>query len=54
VVPTSAASPSKESSSAAPRAKLKHKRKRKPTTAKKAAAGTCKLTAQVSLIYALG
>jgi uncharacterized protein YggE len=53
VVPTGV-SPSKESSSAAPRAKLKHKRKRRHATAKKAAAGTCKLTAQVSLVYALG
>lgn len=53
VVPAAAAAPSKESSSAAPRAKLKH-RKRKRTTAKKAAAGTCRLSAQVSLIYAIG
>jgi hypothetical protein len=54
VVPTSATTPSKESaSSAVPRPKLKH-RKRKHPTAKKAAAGSCKLQAQVSLIYAIG
>jgi hypothetical protein len=54
VVPTSAATPSKESSSGAVvRPKLKH-RKRKHPTAKKAAAGSCKLQAQVSLIYAIG
>lgn len=54
VLPTSAAAPSKESASGvAPKPKLKH-RKRKHTTAKKAAAGSCKLQAQVSLIYAIG
>jgi hypothetical protein len=53
-VPTNAAAaPAAPTSSTSHRAKLKHKR-RKHTTAKKAAAGSCKLTAQVSLIYALG
>ena len=53
-VPLSAATPSKEvSSGTAPKPKLKH-RKRKHPTAKKAAAGSCKLQAQVSLIYAIG
>jgi uncharacterized protein YggE len=53
VVPTSVAAPSKESSSGAtPKPRLK-KRKHRHTTAKKAAAGSCKLQAQVSLIYAI-
>jgi uncharacterized protein YggE len=51
VVPLSASAPA---TGAAPaKAKLKH-RKRKHTTAKKAAAGTCKLKAQVAVIYAIG
>jgi hypothetical protein len=52
VTPLSASSPTKESSPAVHKAKLKPK-KRKHTTASKAAAGTCKLTAQVSLVYAM-
>jgi hypothetical protein len=52
VVPTSAAAPSKESASGVVRPKLKH-RKRKHPVAKKATAGSCKLQAQVSLIYAI-
>jgi hypothetical protein len=52
-VPLSAAAPSKESASGVARKpKLKHKRRH--ATAKKAAAGSCKLQAQVSLIYAIG
>lgn len=50
VVPESAA-PSSGSSSPAPQAKLKHRRPRH--TAVKAAAATCMLTAQVSLVYAV-
>ncbi len=53
-VPASAATPNKEvSAGAVQKPKLKH-RKRKRATAKKAAAGSCKLQAQVSLIYAIG
>lgn len=53
-VPLAASTPSKETSAGvAHKPKLKH-RKRKHTTAKKAAAGSCKLQAQVSLIYAIG
>ncbi len=52
VVPTNAVAPSSQASPVH-KAKLKH-RKPKHTTAKKAAVGTCKLQAQVSLIYAIG
>jgi uncharacterized protein YggE len=52
VVPTSAVAPKQSASGVAPKPKLKH-RKRKHTTAKKAAAGACKLQAQVSLVYAI-
>jgi uncharacterized protein YggE len=52
VVPTSAVAPKQSASGVAPKPKLKH-RKRKHTTAKKAAAGSCKLQAQVSLVYAI-
>jgi hypothetical protein len=41
------------SATAPAKAKLKH-RKRKRTTAKKTAVGTCKLKAQVAVIYAIG
>jgi hypothetical protein len=51
--PLSASSVAGQSSPVPHKAKLKPK-KRKHTTARKAAAGTCKLTADVSLIYALG
>ncbi len=53
VVPKSAAAPAGQAAPATPRAKLKRKRRKHPT-AKKASAGSCKLTAQVSLVYAMG
>lgn len=53
VAPAAASRPSRPAAGVRHRARSKH-RKRKQPTAKKATAVSCKLTAQVSLIYTIG
>jgi hypothetical protein len=51
--PTVASTPAKALSGVAPRAKKKHSKHKKQPVAKKAAAVSCTLTAQVALVYAI-